>query len=672
MRVLCLALLALLLPGVAAAIEPGEVVFTEVMADPVSAPEWVELYNTSAVALELSGCLLRDAAGAEGELADFTIPSRDYAIASKLGDYDCIVFDSGGSCVRTSDVLYSSIQLNNSDETLDLVCDDVVIDSIVFDWSDLVDDCTGTPTCSANLPADAQDATLNDAWPGEWCVPPSANFVYDALGREMAATPFAVGECPVSGPSCGPGDAIFTEFMIDPPSATREWFEIKVLTGSGCDLHACEIWEGPFDEITEDNLTSEDWGKHEIDAAGNTLALASGAYALFSKGADTVAGLEGDADAVLSDYRYSNVSFANDNLSSDGSCRQPLPNWAYLRCDGETVDRAPYRWTAFEAACAADGVTSEACSVNLHESAEAAEANDDLDRWCVAPNDVVFTDSTEDENPFFGTPGTTGVCLQLNWPAPAEVLISELMISAAQSDEDPTTEGTIPDFPEWFEVANMTSDRLDLLGCTLESNRYTDDGELDPDFCVESNSYVIGEEGAQASIPSAGATVFVKSRCIDGSDASAFGTCDFGEATHFTYGGLSFTDGEREDLRLLCPTGSAGPPVLIDSAGYDVTLMANRKGHSMEFDITSSDAAEFNDDPEEWCEASFDDCIPGTVTNQGECNFGTPGSAGPCKTGLVQLAPSGPGCRCDGGAGGAASGFALLLLGLVGWSRRRM
>ena len=654
MRVALATLVALLLPATASAVEPGEVVFSELMIASVSAPEWIELYNTAPTATDLSGCVLRES-GNEFTIAALSIPSRDYAIGNKGTDDDCVVFDDGGSCVRASDFQYTSLSLNDgSAETIELVCDAVVIDAVTYDWSEFEGDCdgTGAASCSVNVAEDAQSGDGNDDWVGSWCVPPSATFVYDALGREMPATPWAVGACPEAGPPCGPGDAAFTELMMDPPSSTREWFEMKILTASGCDLHACEIWEGPFEEITVDNVGHELWAKHEIDAPGNSLPLASGAYALFSKSVDTVAGSEGDPDAIASDYRYSNITFANGEDA-----------WIYLLCDDDVVDSAPYSWEQFEGACPADGVTSEACSVNLPEVSEDASANDDLGRWCIPPDDVTYIDSHEDQNPYYGTPGQPGACLAQDWPGPGDAMFSELMISPVSSDEGDS-------FPEWFELANLTSDRLELVGCTIEKHRYGEDGELDPLYDVE--SYVIGTTGAQPSIPSAGATVFVKSRCIDATEPSSFGTCDFGDSTHFIYESISQSNSSLEELRLLCPTGEAGDPVLVDSAVFDMTLMANRAGHSMEFDVTEADAIDLNDDPEAWCEASFDDCIPGTVTDQGECNFGTPGSAGPCKTGLVGLPPSGVGCRCEGGAGGAAGGLALLMLGGLAWIRRRM
>jgi hypothetical protein len=115
--------------------------------------------------------------------------------------------------------------------------------------------------------------------------------------------------------------------------------------------------------------------------------------------------------------------------------------------------------------------------------------------------------------------------------------------------------------------------------------------------------------------------------------------------------------------------------VLIDAIEYDATRTGNRSGHSLEFDVTQSGAAALNDDPYAWCDASFFDCVAELVNEEGECNYGTPGTAGVCATGLVTVPDSGPGCICASAASlppESRTGLALLAFGLlVAFGRRR-
>ena len=681
-----LLLLVLLLPTSALATDEGDVVFTELMIAPATGtPEWLELLNPRGFDVDLTGCVLAEE-GHDYALPAVVIPAGQYAIFSK-GDA-CAIYDAGGTCVQPSAVSYTSLTFNNGDpETLSLTCgedaDAVLVDQVVYDWTVFEDDCLEGYRCSVNLEAGYETAAENDAWTVNWCIPPDDALVFDEAGNAVLATPWAEGERPGGGTPCAEGDVLFTELMVAPPTHTREWFELKVTTGSGCDLQDCEFWEGPEqyppfavpgddddsagddDDLDPCDNPQEDWKCHRVDAPGNTLDLDFGTYALFSKGADTVVGQPGDDTVIESHYRYSDISFGNDDLG-----------FLHLVCNDVLIESAPYDQELLEAGC------EGACSVNLPVVNEDEETNDDLTDWCLPPDDVAWPSSDDNRSPFFGTPGEPGACLERAWPAPGEVLFSEVMIAPLDTA-----------FPEWFELANLTEQPMELAGCLLRRYRELepagddddsagddDDSAGDDDDAAperDFNEYAIGEDGAFPVVPSGGALVFVKSKCIDGSEASTTGTCSFDDQTHFVYGSLSFSNANTtEDLSLLCPVagGDGGDPVEVDRAVYNQQRMGDRGGHSMEFDVSQEDASELNDDYREWCEASFDDCIPGTVTDEGECHFGTPGEAGPCKTGLLELPPSGPGCRCDDLGGRPRTGFGLLLsaLGLLLLIRRRL
>jgi len=639
-RVSTLALLAgLLLPGLAAAADPGEVVFSELMIRSSSSAEWIELFNTTASDQVMDGCTIEDAAGTVA-LDGLTIPADGYVVLSRTES--CISFDSGGDCLRPSDLVYTGLGLDDSgNEDLELACGGTTVDEVTVDWDDVEDDCVGAPTCSVQVAPEELTAAGNDSFPGNWCVPSATIFTFDTLGREMAATPGEPNVCPAAGALCGPGDVVFTELMLAPPTSTREWFEVSVVRGAGCDLHDCVLREGP----SADPLTppEDGWGEHTIDAPGNSLFVAFDSYALFAKSADTVVGDLDDpeeTDIVLADYRYgTSIGFSN---SEEG--------WLHLLCADALVDSVPFDWTRFSPSCPQGG-----CSVNLLPSAETAEGNDDLSNFCLPPDDRVRPSSTGE--PMTATPGEPGLCQQRAWPGPGQVMFTEI-----QGKPNSGSTGTA--VPEFFELLNRGESDADLVGCRITRERLDrESGQYAP--TSTSSEAVFGDEAEPATLGAGQAQVFSRTLCLDGTDPE-IQSCTGDE---LIYTGLQFTATERERLELLCPDGQGGE-ILIDRAEYDFDRSGIRSGHSVEFDPNEPDAVSLNDEPSEWCEAAFIDCY---VTNgEGVCNFGTPGVAGECKTSQQVAVQSGvPGCRCDVTAPTGSGWFAAALVGLLGRRRKR-
>ncbi len=636
-----LALCVIGLPRTAEAVAVGDLVLSELMIKSSSTVEWIEIFNASGQSIDLSACSLREGTDTS-DLGAVTIGAGGYGLFSSGGS--CVVYNDEEDCSRGSDGGYSGITLNDtSQETLEILCDGTtVIDSVTYNWADFDADCSGNGICSVNLDPGAMTASDNDAWTKSWCVPPPTVFEYDSLTREMVSTPGTANECPTAGPSCGPGDAIFSEFMIAPTSASREWFEVKVTTGSGCDLHGCTLQEGPFDTITEDNLTSEEWDSHVIDAPGNVLSIESGGYALFAKTVDTVAGIEGESDAIEADYSYKEVSLGNSEAG-----------YMHLLCNGTLVDTASYDWERFEDSC--QGL---ACSVNLGASAEDDASNDDLSQWCLPPEEPIYPASDDDRSPFIGTPGMAGACMERSWPVAGELLFTELMVAPISSDEGDS-------FPEWFELSNFSNRSLELTGCRLERTRYDDDtGEIDGGATTD---YTFGSEGQGVMLSAGAVQVFSKTKCIDGREAEG-GTCTRGE---LLYSSVSFSNSSKEDVALWCPTGAPGE-ALVDLAGYDMTRTGLRSGHALQYYAGDVPEETSNDEPTAWCEAGYDLCVDYLVTDENECNYGTPGSHDPCTTGQVEVPESGPACRCSAAEAPSAGAAAALLLGIgLPWVHRR-
>jgi len=646
-------LLLLLLPSLAAAAGPGDVVFTELLIDSGagSTAEWMELKNTTAVAQSLDGCTVESVdEGNAIALDGLTVAPGAYVLLAR--GQTCVSFDAGDDCQTAADLNYSGIALHDGDpETLRLLCAATEIDAVTLDWGEHEADCDAD-VCSVNVAPAFEDAVGNDDWAAHWCVPPDPGGLFTHLGASLSASPGAPGTCVVSGPACGLGEVAFTELMVAPETAGREWMELQVSTGSGCDLHGCEIWEGPFEAVTADNLTDAEWRKVTIDAPGNSLFVADGDYALLATEADSIVGSPGEPGAILADYRYTGITLDNAE-----------PGFLHLRCADQTVDSAPYDWPVFAPACPGD----VACAVGAAPASVGAEGNDSLTGWCLAPSSDEHLSS--DGQRFLGSPGAAGTCLTLPWPAPGEVVFTEFMpapVPAVGSGESDAR-------PEWFELHSLAAAEVVLDGCTLGKQVYEEDEDGNDVLSVPGagGEHTLGSVGPDIPLAAGSTTVFVDSLCLDGGDpqgSRCHRDTDDGQVEDFVYSNLSFANDDPELLTLSCPDPAGGIRV-IDAAPYWTSHLATQDGHSVQYDLRGNDAAATNDDLSEWCNAAFTQRIPGLTSGDGALsNYGSPGEVGDCVTGDVDVPASGPGVRC-GVAAGSGGWLALVLLGLR--TRRR-
>jgi hypothetical protein len=637
------------LPGSALAVQPGDVIFSELLIRSSASSEWIELFNTTGSDVDLSACSLSEG-GAEVSLAGLVVPAGSFSLLSDGAP--CVVFTESGSCARDSDFEYAGITLNDSDtEQIALLCDGgVVIDEVVYDNTVFVDDCSGAggANCSVNLAPTAMNSSANDDWQGNWCVPPSTAFVYDELGLESVSTPGMANECQSEGASCGVGDVLFTEFMIDPPDSgdSIEWIELLIAASGGCDLQGCVLQEGPFAEITAENVADEEWSTHVIDAPGNALPLAQGQYVLLAKGsATTVATSMDELQVYAPTYNYSGISFGNSGLG-----------YVHLQCGGVVLDSAPYDWGEFAPSC-----LGTSCSLNLYSGNEDASANDSQSSWCLPPLDEDWLSSHADGLTFQGTPGSPGRCQVRDWPVQDELVFTELMISPERSSADDS-----PQFAEWFELHNPGSSDFELSGCKLLRERYDEDGEVLSD---NTQSTFLGTEHLQPVLLAGETRVFSKGCLLSGDDPTDEEPVGC-EEDEYVYETISLTDGTTESLSLACPDGAAGE-LLIDKAGYDMTRTGNRKGRTMQFDPAGIASGQDNADPFQWCEASLQQDIPSLLTGDGEHNYGTPGEVAPCAVGLVDVPESGPGCRCSSASASRPSFVVVLCISFLLWPLRR-
>ena len=106
----------------AAPINPGDIIVSEILANPAavadSAGEWFELYNTSAINIDINGLVLRDNGSNNHTIASSTpllIAPGGYRVLGRSGD-------SAANGGYLPDYVYSNFSLSNSS-------DDIILES---------------------------------------------------------------------------------------------------------------------------------------------------------------------------------------------------------------------------------------------------------------------------------------------------------------------------------------------------------------------------------------------------------------------------------------------------------------------------------------------------------------------------------------------------------------
>ncbi|MBN2799023.1 MAG: lamin tail domain-containing protein [Deltaproteobacteria bacterium] len=622
----------------ASAQSAGDAVITEISIAPnADVSEWFELTNRSGHTLDLSGCTLYEGSGAEGDWANwghqYTIANLTLAnnqrgvLMNNDGADDCVAYTSTAltTCDVPPDVVYSALSFNNTGtERLALVCNGTLIDAISYAWSTFSADCSlaNNKNCSVALRETNLTATANDDWSADaWCVPEGSEYI-DEAGTTARGTPGETNVCPQILGSCGAGQAVFTELMIDPPDGYKEFIELYGAGGSECNLSGCQLMEGP----NPDPFAVEDWDVITLTGQANNLPLMSGDHFLLARSSEWVAGtmVAGEfVGQIPADYTYSGISLPNTEES-----------WVHLVCDGSRVDSAPVDWESLVALCPGGN-----CAANLNPSGYTAAANDALSGWCVPPPGNTFTNPAGEE--IVATPGARSVCLSLNWPDPGEVIFTEALISPQG------------DVPEYLELKNITSAERDLSYCALRRYRLGDDGEENPDSVKLT---LLGADGVDVSVIAGGIQLLSYKDCVFPDEN---GDCTLSAL----YDTIQLSATEDEHLQLLCDG------VLIDEVSLYHDGEGIRPGHAMMLD-PGAETTEGNDDTSAWCEAAFSQRVEGLCdVENGDCNYGTPGVQNICLT--DKPTPPDPVMRCSSSGGtGAWWSAALAMLAMAGRRRR--
>lgn len=620
----------------------GDLVISEINIAPATGvSEWFEVVNVSGSTVDLGGCELWEGSGAAGDYQNWT-SSHHHTVSGSLtvgaggrlllsksgGDCgDCV--EGCGPCTTAADYEYSSLSFNNTGvEHLAIVCGGTIIDEIPYDWGTFSGDCDlDGKNCSVNLRESLMDAVDNDNWDSStWCVPLSTSYT-DEAGTPARGTPARTNVCPVIGDACGVGDAVFTELMIAPNDGYDEWIEL--LGDTDCNLSGCELRLGASSDPLDG---AEDWSSTELEGVGGNLPIGAGEYLLLSKSEDYIAGyMDGDTfvGELAADAIYSSIFLPNSD-----------DEWLHLVCDGVAVDSAPVAWSAFDPYCPAGG-----CTVNLQPDAEDAVSNDDLSSWCVAPPESVWVGPSGE--PFTGTPGSAGQCMASDWPAPGEVIFTELIASP---------QGGVS---EYMELKNVSDAEVDLTFCSLVKYRVDGDGAEDPSTRKE---HLIGSDGTQLAVDANTTQLLAYKNCLRTADgdtgAAGDGGCQDGE---YLYDTIQLTADQEEHLELVCDGE------VIDGVVFHSDAWGIRDGHSAMLD-PGSETAEANDVSTNWCEASFTQKLDDLSFDEEEkCNYGTPGEDNVCLS--DQADPPDPVCRC--GTAGSPWAWWTVALPLVAFLGRR-
>jgi len=410
-------------PAMVHAVEPGDVVITEIMIAPLSpGPEWFELYGTTN-GVQLDGCMILN--GPEDTLpADPVDPGGDWskhqiedpALVVDQGEFvtlakaeDCIVWnDAATDCVQGSDYNYSGPGFSNEDpEYLLLACEDVssgwvLVDAAPVDWkggdTSLYEMC-GDSGCSATLDPTAYDHDDNDDL-SAWCAALTTDSFMGEGGNINRGTPGAEGLCLDPRPRPDTGEMIFSEIMVNPARAySAEWFELQNLTNESFDLASCSLTRQKTDDDTVKQYVF-----------GESIDVGPGAILLFATeciepGGDDDSG-GGDGDCSMGELLYNVSGFTDD-------AEQTLT----LLCPGENIQDV----------VEVDSITFEIDVWGVREghsamfvATDAATAGEDNDyqlNWCEAAFSQCFLveDFTYCE---YGTPGTANECLSdfVDWP----------------------------------------------------------------------------------------------------------------------------------------------------------------------------------------------------------------------------------------------------------------
>ncbi|MEZ4450287.1 MAG: lamin tail domain-containing protein [Nannocystaceae bacterium] len=556
--------------GCEAALREGDLVITEVMADPAGADtgkEWFEIHNPGSTPVNLKGAVLTlskangDSLKSHTVAVDLEIPAGGYIT---VGD----VLPEAAPLHITYGYADDLGSMNNSAGRLQVVCGEAIVDQVLYS------DVKQAYSRSLNGKL-APDATLNDDQ-NNWCLAPE---IYDAVAKEYGTPEAPNSPCPLPEPPAGqcyegevlraiagpkPGDLVITEFHANPAAVDDtdgEWFELTAL--AKVDLNGLQIGKEPGSPLQ--TLEAADYP--------SCVTLDAGGHALFAREADPAANGGLPMVDVILDFSLTNS--ASGLYVADAG--------------GALLDAITYT------------TSGNGAATSLDPTFVSADGNDDESHWCLAVDPYGDGDlgTPRADNPPCPLPPPDDQCMEggefrdIRFPVVGDLVINEVMADPmAAPDED----------AEWIEI--YVGADVDLNGLVLG----TDPGTV---------KQILGAEDPTCIAVSAG-TYFVLARDTD--PAVNGGLPEGAELLGFS---LTNSGG---DLHVSLP----GPDDMTPGPALDTTSYAAAKsGLSLRLDEGQQNPMA-NDDPMNWCLADAnqvygagDKGTPG-ATN-GSCGIVDPG-----------------------------------------------
>jgi hypothetical protein len=410
-----------------AVILPGDLVITEVFADPVGPDggrEWFEIYNAAEVPVELQGVT------ASSSRADGSRRKTHALRGDTVAAHGFYVLGNAAPDLLPPYLHYgygeALGELPNGDGgQLSLWCEGTELDAASYDR-------VRAGVSRAFDGEVAPDYVANDDRE-RWCDSSERAFEMGALGtpgeRNSGCASLAAGRCDDHGvlrepvpPE--PGDLIITELMPNPskvPDATGEW--IEVAARRDVDLHG----------LTVDRLG--DSVKPALLAVPGCGRVLAGALAVLARSSDP--GANGELPRVDATFALSLVSGAPG-----------APGDVQLIAGTTVIDSV--RWTHSQAGKA----------LQLDSGFVDATANDDERLFCdaTAPYGAGDLGTPGAENtrcplaPPAGMCDERGTLRAIRRPAAGQLVITEYMANPFGVDAE----------REWFEVTNLGPDSFDL------------------------------------------------------------------------------------------------------------------------------------------------------------------------------------------------------------------
>jgi hypothetical protein len=263
---------------------PGDLVITEVMANPVgqsAGKEWIEVFNATTSPIQLEGLHVVSGSGSNAtrhEMNSFVIEPGQYAVlAGVLPDF----------LTDYQDYAYGNdLSLPNSGGDLALHCGNEVVDSVTY------------PAMSAGVAMGLDGAIapnhIANSDPSNWC---AAETVYSSDGsrgtpgaRNDPCGAVTQGTCNDNGTDREvihpePGDLVISEVMARVASGVNfregEWFEVHVAREGGVDINGLQLGR-----YIPDVEGEEDPGPREVGQTINSvdcLYYEQGSHIVFAR-----------------------------------------------------------------------------------------------------------------------------------------------------------------------------------------------------------------------------------------------------------------------------------------------------------------------------------------------------------------------------------------------------